>query len=546
MKICKYAAPFILLFISFNLSAQVGGKFSGNFEFNGQYYVEDTLIDAIQPDEKMLSNAFLNLLYSNDKISAGIRYEAYQNPLLGFPTGYTGQGIPYRFVSYRDDNYSVTVGNFYEQFGSGLVLRAYNSPGLGYDNAFDGIRLTYKPHKAINIKALWGKQRIFFDNGPGIVRGLDTEVSLSDLLKPDGSYEHSVIVGGSVVSKYQEDNRPDLNLPENVAAFSGRVQYANTKGINVQAEYAYKANDPSFDNRYIYHNGKALLASASYSTKGFGLTYGIKAVDNMSFRSDRNAQSNNLFINYIPALNRQHTYNLAASFYPYAVQPNGEFGDQIELLYTFQRGTLLGGKYGTYLSVNYSRVKELEKVGIPDSLDEKLQGYERTVFKPGKREYFQDLNIELRKKLNKEWSFVYNYVNLFYNMSVVQGLEGSKDVRASIHIADVTYKLARKKALRLEMQHMATEQDQGDWASAILEYTISPHWFFSVFDQYNYGNPEEARRVHYFVGSIGYIKDAFRITANLGKQRAGIFCVGGVCRNVPASSGFSLTVSGTF
>jgi hypothetical protein len=31
-----------------------------------------------------------------------------------------------------------------------------------------------------------------------------------------------------------------------------------------------------------------------------------------------------------------------------------------------------------------------------------------------------------------------------------------------------------------------------------------------------------------------------------GKQRAGIFCVGGVCRNVPASNGFAISITSSF
>ncbi|MGB0166155.1 MAG: DUF6029 family protein [Luteibaculum sp.] len=548
MKIYKFLIPIIFPFLISPLWAQEQeqGSISGNFEFNGQYYQEDSLIDAEQPDEQVLSNGFLNIIYNRGRFSAGVRYESYLNPLLGFPSGYKGQGIPYRYATYRGDQFQITAGNFYEQFGSGLVLRTYNAPALGYDNSLDGFRINFKPTDGVWLKVIWGKQRNFFELGEGIVRGGDIELSLTELLaSPDNPKPYSLLLGGSVVSKFQEDDRADLVLPENVTSTSARANFTYN-GLNLQAEYAHKINDPSFDNGYIYHTGKALLASASYSTKGFGITYGVKAIDNMSFRSDRDVAGNNLFINYIPALNRQHTYNLAASFYPYAVQPNGEAGHQLDVLYTFQRGTLLGGKYGTYLSFNTSEVYDLEKIAIPDSLDEGLQGYERTVFKPGKERFFRDYNLEIRKKINSRWNVIYNYVNLFYNMSRVQGLEGRPNVFASIHIMDLQYKLTKKNALRLELQHMKTDQDQGDWASGILEYTVSPKWFFSIFDQWNYGNSIKDLRVHYLIGSVGYIKDSFRITANYGKQRAGIFCVGGICRTVPASSGFSLTVSGSF
>ena len=51
--------------------------------------------------------------------------------------------MPYRFARYTSDGLDVTVGNYYEQFGSGLVLRSYEDKGLGIDNSLDGVRLKY-------------------------------------------------------------------------------------------------------------------------------------------------------------------------------------------------------------------------------------------------------------------------------------------------------------------------------------------------------------------------------------------------------------------
>ena len=38
-------------------------------------------------------NGFLNLIYTKDKFTAGLRYEAYQNVLQGFDPGYAGEGF---------------------------------------------------------------------------------------------------------------------------------------------------------------------------------------------------------------------------------------------------------------------------------------------------------------------------------------------------------------------------------------------------------------------------------------------------------------------
>ena len=112
------------------------GTISGNFQADAQYYLEDTLIDPLgeaYPDERFLATGFLNLTYRRGDFSAGIRYESYQNNRVGLPPGYKGEGITYRYARFTREKYDITVGNFYEQFGSGLVLRAYEERGLGLE-----------------------------------------------------------------------------------------------------------------------------------------------------------------------------------------------------------------------------------------------------------------------------------------------------------------------------------------------------------------------------------------------------------------------------
>jgi hypothetical protein len=80
----------------------------------------------------------------------------------------------------------------------------------------------------------------------------------------------------------------------------------------------------------------------------------------------------------------------------------------------------------------------------------------------------------------------------------------------------------------------------------LAELTIAPQWYFSFSDMWNYGNESEDRQIHYLTGSVTFVHDATRFTLGFGRQREGIICVGGVCRQVPASNGFFLTISSTF
>lgn len=520
------------------------GEIHGNFQADLQYYREDSVIGAELVNEKVRMNGFANLIYTNGNFSAGLRYESYLNTLLGFPTGYRGNGIPYRFASFTNDNLSVTVGNFYEQFGNGLIFRSYEERGLGYDNAMDGVRLKYEFKKGLTLKGIIGKQRLYFDYGEGIVRGIDGELNLNQFLTGWEEKKTKITVGGSFVSKYQQDQSSLYNLPENVGAWSGRFNLLRGK-FNFNGEYAFKVNDPSADNGFLYNEGKAYFVQGSYSTKGFGFTISAKGVDNMSFRSDRNASVTDLLINFQPALTRQHTYNLLATLYPYATQPNGEMAVQAEMVYKIKKKSLLGGKYGTGILFNYSTAYNIDTTGIND-LETTRKGYSSNLLSFGKEQYFNEINVEITKKLNKKIKGVITYSNLFFNQDVIQGKPGVDNIKANVGIIDVTYKINRKNAIRTELQGLFTKQDMQDWATILIEYTFSPHWFVAVLDQYNYGNKKDGQQIHYYFGSFGYVKGANRIQLGYGRQRAGIFCVGGVCRNVPAANGLTLSVTSSF
>jgi hypothetical protein len=532
----------------FILAQQIpgGGRISGNFQMDAQSYTEDTLIGAPKVDEKVGMNGFLNLRYQTNNFEAGIRYEAYLPAMQGIDPRYRGQGIAHRYARYKNENLDITAGDFYEQFGSGLVLRSYQEWALGYDNAIDGLRVKYAPSGGIMLTGIIGRQRLFWDKGPGLIRGIDADFSLNEMKESWGEWKTRIAFGGSFVGKYQPDRDPIYKLPENVGSFAGRLRLSRGK-VGIYSEYAYKINDPSAVNNLIYKDGHALLIQTNYSQKGLGISLEAKRIDNMSFRSDRSATGPILDINYLPALTRQHAYALS-SFYPYATQPNGEAALQANIQYKIKKGTLLGGKYGTDVAINASMANAILRnppsdtsaIGAKGTL-----GYQSSLLDIGKEKYFRDVNVEIGKKVNNKLKFIVSYVNLLYNIAVIEGHPGEPVVNAHIGIADITYKTTSTQALHVEFQHMATKQDEGNWAMALAEYTW-PKYFVALMDVYNYGNTDKNHRTHYYKVAAGYMKGTSQISLSYGKQREGILCVGGVCRAVPAANGLLLTITSSF
>lgn len=523
------------------------GNISGSFQTDVQAYFEDTLIGAEIVDERILSNSYLQLTYQQGGFSAGVRYEAYLNPILGFDRRFQGQGLTYRFAQYNTEKLDITVGNFYDQFGNGLVFRSYQEWTLGVDNSMDGVRIQARPTKGVYLKGLVGKQRKFYERSNGIMRGFDGEVHFHQFSESMQEKRIRLMLGASIMNKFEKDDDPVLRLPENVTASSGRASFGY-KGFTFDAEYAYKINDPFNKNEFVYNNGSAIYLNAGYSQKGLGITINAKRVDNMDFRSEREVTFQELALNFIPPSTKQHTYRLP-TLYPYATQLNGEVGIQGSLIYKIPKKTALGGKYGTQVYLNFSRV-----LGMDTTFTEPGFIYESSFWGNSDLLYFQDINLEISKKWSRNFKMILTYINLQYNKDIVEF--GSPNagyglVKSHIAIIEASHRLKKKRNLRWEFQHLSSQQDFGNWMMGLVEYSVSPHWFFSVIDEYNYGSYvkgrfDTQRRTHYYFGSIAYVAGANRFGISAGRQRAGLLCVGGICRVVPASNGITLSINSSF
>ncbi|NPD47721.1 DUF6029 family protein [Lentimicrobium sp. S6] len=571
--ILKSIGVFAILFaftqIAFAQSPQKYGQVSGSFQLDAQMYQPDselgiTTEDINGKDARM--NAFGNIIYRLGNFSAGVRYEAYLPPLAGFDERLEGQGFANRWARYNTGIIDVTVGNFYEQFGSGMIFRAYEEWSLGYDNSVDGARIILTPTKGVTIKGIYGTQRFFWEkyekDSRGIVRGGDVDLFINDLFSSLETSKTKLTLGGGLISKYQADLDPIYKLPENVMSWSTRFNLSHG-GFFWQTEYAHKINDPNAINNFIYKDGQGLFTSMSYSQKGFGFALSGKWIDNMGFKSDRSVTGDALFINFLPPNAKTHTYSLSA-MYPYATQVNGEAAIQATLNYKVPKKSKLGGKYGMGIEINFSHIRSIEKSQLDSETpigESGTLGYETKFLSIGDEVYFQDLGFEINKKINKHFKLIASADMITYNMDVIEGHPGEPNVEAFVWVTDLSYRFKRKHSIRWELSQLLTKQDQGNWIASTLEYNFAPTWFLAVSDQYNYVNNDgiisytndqgeyhenKYDKLHYPTIAAGYTKGTTRVLLSYGRQREGILCVGGVCRAVPKSNGFKITITSSF
>ena len=555
----KHTLLFLFTLLPLSIGAQV--TLSGSVQSDMLVPQADEKIGA-EKTEDFQTNTYVDLMLQHQNFEAGVRMEYLQHPLPGFENDFKGWGVPHYYVKGKLDWAELTVGTFYEQFGSGFILRTYEERALGIDNSLRGGRLVVKPFSGLTIKALGGHQRRYWKWNKGFVSGADAEVNVDEWVKGMQQHNTRLTLGFSWVNKYEDEDyierlaNDGLNTtvyqvrqPKYVNAWDARANLS-MGNVNILAEYARKGDDPSQANGYIYGKGDVAMLSASYSKKGLSLLLQAKRSENMSFKSRRSMLGISSAINHLPAFTQDQTYALAA-LYPYATQlADGEWAYQAEFGYQFKRKTALGGKYGMNLKVNFSYVRSIDRqfqdgLNITSLASSNMQlagtkGYTSKFFKWGDQTYYQDLDIQLSRKFSKSFQLSLMYMNQRYNKTVIEGHGGM--IHSNIFIADGKYQFSPKTTLRLEAQYLNTKDDQGDWLYGLAELSLVPHWMLTISDMWNCGET----KTHYYQGLVTFNVGAHRIQAGYGRTRAGYNCSGGVCRWIPAQKGFTLSYNYNF
>ena len=516
-------------------------RLSGSIQSDMLLAQKDSTTGAEATDGRFLTNTYLDLKLSGRYVEAGARLEYLKHPLPGYENDFKGWGVPYAYLKGRYKNAELTLGSFYEQFGSGFILRSYEERSLGIDNSLQGARLNYQPWAGVAVKVLTGRQRRYWNHNKSWMTGADVEWNIDELCKTLQQHNTYVTLGASYLNKHERDEvvmvdpTHRLRFPLNVNAFDIRLRLQH-RSFNILAEMAMKTQDPSHDNGYIYRNGYVAMLSGSYSKRGMSLLLQAKRSTNMGFRSRRGMEGISSFVNHLPPFTMEHTYTLAA-LYPYATRPDGEWAYQAAAAYTFPKGSPIGGKYGTTVKVNFSYVHSVRKNGAGDI---GTDGYGSPFWAWGDATYYQDIDVQLEKRLAKDTKLNLMYMYQRYNQTLLEG--HGEMLNSHIFVADVKQKLSPNTTLRVEGQYLASKDGDKNWLFGLAELSLAPHWMFTLSDLYNVGNT----RVHYYQGYVTYSGGAHRLQLGYGRTRAGFNCSGGVCRYIPATKGLTLSYNYNF
>ena len=540
----------IFISLSYLSHSQQNTFIYGSFESNSQYLQDDEGLNFYSPSDNFRSNSYLQLDFQNGNFSYGIQYESYlPSALLGYSEVYDGNdGIAQYYMKYINEKNEITVGSFYEQFGNGLVFRAWEDRQLGINNSVRGIRYKFYPNKLVEISAIHGKQRYGFNFSNSVISGVNSNINISEFFKLE---KFGFSLGLSYLNRYQKLDA-GFGEPENVSINGARLNFYY-KDFYVNAELAKKGKDVLANEGEILsqrmYDGTALQIDLGYSKKGLGINTSIRRLENFNFYSDKLAEGNiynQKTLSFVPALTKQQDY-LLTNIYVYNSQPRlvinnvekrvGEIGFQNDIFYSFKRESLLG-KFRTKLAINFSYWGAIGANFYED------ESYDVDFVGKGEK-YYQDFNIEIKNRWNKNLSTTLTFLDLSIDNGVALGgpLGVDGNIDAHVGVFEINSKDNKNRNNRFVLQHLWTKKDRKDWLGFVYEIGINNNINFFISDIWNYGNSE---KLHYYNIGGSYSKGSARLSANYGRQRGGLVCVGGVCRFVPESNGYNLSLSYSF
>lgn len=542
------------LFAAVAASAQVplgkggkGGTLTGSVETNTIYYVEDDAIVGTSQqrdyEHSVGTHTYIKLDYTWKGLSVGAQADAYLPAMRGYDLFDYGKGeyevmLGAAYIKWQDDRYSVMGGTVLDQFGSGLIFRSWEDRALGFNNALLGGEFEYNFWDYAKVKVMGGKPRLYFDWTSSWIAGGDLSLSLADMCKMNSV---ALSLEGSYVMRYQPWETlgwaRDFGLNTDLLnMYSARLNF-DWNGLSLRGEYVDKSDDISRDV-IEPARGNAWLAEVGYSYEGFSFQGTFRRLENMATYLTIDDAAIGPFtgglgggnvMNYMPAMTRQYTYMLA-NLNPYVVQPEGEIGAQADFYYTL-RSTKTRAKYWNF-HLNFSTYYTLENAkGNHDFL-------------------WRDINVDVERQWNRKFktSLLYSH----QESAIIHGAPaiGEKFV-SNIFVGDLTYKFDRKKSLRAELQYLWSDDYEGDWVAALVEFNLAPKWSFFVSDMYNLEATTEGinsgtAKNHFYNAGASFTHKQTRVALSYGRNRAGFVCSGGVCRYQPAYTGLNFVLTSSF
>jgi hypothetical protein len=513
MRLKYYSRGLLLIVVSIllgqNVFAQTQFKLPSGLGFANQ------LEYSYDVDKKLeIFENWLNLDFRKSIFSAGIRLDVFQpndpNPSISRGKDrYADISFKYFGVKLGNarEGLNITVGNFYELFGRGMVLKSYEDRNIRIDNNLLGVKVEGSYAK-FKLTALTGMAENMSAERNDILHAADLEYRGFKPIK----------MGASFASNQPKGDEARTHLA------AVRIE-PSIWNFDFYGEYGIKQNEDIKEN--IFNGDESLAGKAFYGSMNFYLTSfsfsgEYKFYDNYSFTSS----DGTIAYNTPPALRSDYSYMLL-NRHPSALNPNNEKGFQVEASYSLSEHT--------NFTANYAETKTLSSRSLYQRI-RKIQTNSSS-FLPIQtqlKQFFGQAQHKWTESLTTIAAFGYSEELSGNTKSITPILENR------IYLDDIN---SFKIVLEHQLTNNRTTSEQYYDSVLLLEYLRSPKLSIALVTEMETREPEEGRivrKIYSFV-QVGYkFGQHMDVSILVGSRQAGNICIGGVCRFEPEFSGVEL------
>jgi len=461
--------------------------------------------------QDIFENWFL-LDYTHGMISAGLRYCAFlpndPNPVISRGKQRFAE-IDYKYFQFnlgnRRKGLKITVGNFYETFGKGLILKSYEDRNIRVDYNLQGIKLNGNYAK-IQFKALIGSIANLDNQREDLIHAFDIEYRGIKKLKFGVSAAKNIPENQTI----SRETFYSLRIAPRIWNFD----LYSELGIKTDSDANMKKLN---DNSEI--SGQAFYGGTNFFLHSWVLRAEFKYYDHFNFSS----RDGTVQYNTPPSLRNQYSYVLP-NRHPSPLNQNNEQGFLFEINYNL--------KNDSYFSLLYSETNSLE----PGSHFQKIYGLdlERSLLY---KEFFANSLLRINEFLKANLAFVYTE-------------EQGSHTKNIIPIFEIEYYFQEINTLRFSVEHQQTYFKTTEEKSLndlfLIEFLRSPGYSIAYISEMSTREPTQNQITRKFWNSLNFnwqINYHSDINIMIGSRQQGNICVGGFCRYEPEFRGVEVKIN---
>lgn len=486
---------FIIICLLFFISIS-----NAQIKISGKSYSEAAIADSSDSEFTESWNE-LNINWNAFRLGFSV---SVHEPAAQFGDQHDVWGLEQRFIEYKNNNFSICLGNFYSLLGRGLTMRSFENRTLRWDSNLDGTKINYN-HDFFDIQLLAGKPR-------------RTRLDVNKLNKKDppaageklpaqygGEIKLNAIANTQIGGTYVYAEADELN---DTGFHRGSV--FGEVNLDLGSLYAEYAAIP-YPGSYNQDNGKALYLSGNLFLDDLSILGEYKYYKNFGFY--------NGLLNNPPTVIFEHLFTLL-NRHQLVQDVNNEKGYLIELSYP----VLEDG---------------VAKAGFCQTNNHQGEKVYRDVY--GQFEMEEFFGGEWLWAAGYQTESTSNYLNL---------------------VTSANYGLSDYYSIKLVYEHLAardegTEPDRQYYDQLItIGLSKAPDWTLSFIGEHSTDHtvaknyvPGKAKTKH-FLWAGGQLDISLFNHIDLsifgGTRQKGKICIGGVCVNRPELKGVEVTLTARF